>query len=133
MTLQTYLFFPGNCEEAIGFYRKVFGAELVFLMRFKEGPAELNTPGSEEKVFHATLRFGETKLNMADVPSTDNGAFGGFALLTHFDTVEEGERVFQELAKGGGVSLPFEPTFWAARYGIVTDAFGLTWKIQVDR
>ena len=133
MNVQTYLFFDGCCEEAIQFYREVFGAELTFLMRFKEGPPELAFPGREDKIFHATLMFGETRLNLADVPKAEQSGFSGFALLTHFDDIEVAERVFKALKPGGQVIVPLEQTFWAARYGIVKDRFCVTWKIQVDK
>lgn len=133
MNVQTYLFFDGRCEEAIDLYRDVFGASLEFLIRFKDGPLELAFPGGEEKIFHATLLFGQTRLNMADLPGGERTYFAGFALLTHFDTVDEAGRVFGSLATDGRIKLALEETFWAARYGIVEDRFGITWKIQVDK
>jgi len=132
MTVQPYLFFGGRCEEAIEFYREVFGAELTFLMRYKDGPPELVYPGGEEKVFHASVRFGETTLSLADTNPTKKVSFGGFALLAKPGSVEVAEREFIALADGGHVHVPLAETFWAARYGIVADRFGVTWKIQVD-
>ncbi len=132
MNLQTYLFFGGDCEEAIEFYREVFGAELTYLMRFREGPAELISPGAEEKIFHATLKFGDTNVNMSDTHAGGRTEFGGFALLAHLDDVANAERVFSALASCGEVRMPLQQTFWAARYGIVKDRFGITWKIQVN-
>src|SRR5580700_4762087 len=132
MTVQTYLFFDGRCEEAIEFYRDVFGAELTFLMRYKEGPPQLVYPGGEDKVFHASVRFGETTLSLADTDPAKQVYFGGFALLAKPGTVDDAERVFAAIADGGQVHLPLAETFWAARYGIVTDRFGVAWKIQVD-
>jgi PhnB protein len=133
MTVQTYLFFDGRCEEAIQFYGQVFDARSEFLMRFKDGPPNLMRPGDEEKVFHATVKFGETILNMSDAAAGERSGFGGFALLMHFEAVEAAEQTFGMLAKGGQVRIPLAENFWALRYGIVKDRFGVTWKIQVNK
>ncbi len=133
MTVHTYLFFDGRCDEAVRVYVEVLGAELEFLMRFKDVPSELAVRGDGEKVFHATMKFGETRLNMCDVPESEYKKFAGFALLTHFDEPDEAERVFQALAVEGKIRMPLQETMWADRYGIVLDRFGITWKIQVDR
>ncbi|AIE84747.1 VOC family protein [Fimbriimonas ginsengisoli] len=130
MNVQTYIFFDGACEEAIGLYREALGAELMFLMKYKDGPPDLIPSGGEEKVFHATIRIGETAINLCDDLKNERGRLGGFALLAHMDSDEEAERVFAALKVGGAVFLPLEKTFWAARYGIVTDRFGVTWKVQ---
>jgi len=132
MDIQTYLFFDGCCEEAIRFYGEVFGAEVEFLMRYKEGPPSLMRPGGEEKIYHATLKFGETTLNMSDALRGEHGEIGGFALLVHFAAVEDAERVFAALAQRGEVRVPLVKTHWARVYGIVKDRFGVTWKIQVN-
>jgi PhnB protein len=133
MTVHTYLFFDGSCEEAIRFYGEAFGAELEYLMRFKEGPAELQVPGWEEKVLHARVSFGESALDMSDARPGEQAAFSGFALIMHLDQIERAEEVFAALGMGGQVLLPLAPTFWARRYGIVKDRFGVTWKVQVSQ
>ena len=130
MNVQTYLFFNGDAQAAIEQYEAVLGAETQFLMKYKEGPPALMLPGSEEKVFHATLRIGETTLNLSDDLKGERGPFGGFALLVHLDSDAEAERVFAAMAAEGAVHLPMAETFWASRYGIVTDRFGVTWKVQ---
>ena len=132
MNVQTYLFFDRCCEAAIQFYGEVFGAEVTFMMRFKDGPPVFIVPGAEDKIFHATMKFGETAVNMSDVVGEEQTAFGGFALLAHLTDVEEAERVFLALKIGGHVKVPLEQAFWAKRYGIVTDRFGVMWKIQVN-
>jgi PhnB protein len=132
LTIQTYLFFEGCCEDAIEFYGDVFGAEAAFLMRFKDGPPGLMFEGGEEKILHARVVFGDTTLDMADVRDPKSAGFSGFALIVHFDNIEEADRVFSELAFGGQITLALAPTFWAARYGIVRDRFGVTWKVQVS-
>jgi PhnB protein len=130
MNVQTYLFFDGRCEEALDFYRRALDAEVLYLMRYKEGPQSLIPPDGEEKVFHATMRIGETLMNLSDDLRGERGSFGGFALLVHLDSDEKAEQVFEALLSGGRMELAMDTTFWASRYGIVTDRFGVTWKVQ---
>jgi PhnB protein len=130
MNVQTYLFFKGNCSEALDFYRGVFGISVECVITYGQGPPELMPSGWSEKIFHSTAKFGGTLVNMADSIEEDRAKFGGFALLAHMDSDCEAERVFDALKTDGAVSVPLEPTFWASRYGIVTDQFGVTWKVQ---
>lgn len=84
MEVQPYLFFNGRCEEAVNFYRKAHGAEVITLMRFKDSPQcnepGMMPPGSENKVMHASLRIGETTLMASDGQSTGQPEFKGFSL-----------------------------------------------------
>ncbi len=130
MTVQTYLFYSGRCEEAVRLYEEVFPAEVLFLVRYKDGPPELMPEGGENLIFHATLRIGDTVLNCSD--SFDATGFSGFALLTHVDTIAKAKRIFTSLKEGGRVRVPLAGSPWAARYGIVEDRFGIVWKLQVD-
>ena len=133
MNAQTYLFFNGHCEEALGFYHAAIGAETLYLMRFSEGPPPLIPPGGEEKIFHATLRIGDTVLNACDDMKSERGPFGGFAILLHADTDEAAERFFLGLSGGGSVQMPMTSVPWASRYGIVEDRFGIVWKVQAGK
>lgn len=130
MNVQTYLFFDGECETALDFYCGALGAEVICLVRYKDGPAELMPPGGEVKIFHATMRIGDTLINCSDDLRHERGRFGGFVLLAHLDGDEAAEEVFHALSDGGKVEMALQKTFWASRYGIVTDRFGVTWKVQ---
>ena len=130
MNVQTYLYFAGNCHQAIELYKLAFDAELLFLARFAEAPEPLRVPGQDDLIFHATLRIGETLLNMSDDPKVEKSAFGGFALLVHLDSGEAVDSAFELLAKDGKMVLPAQPTPWAPRYAIAEDPFGVTWKLQ---
>jgi len=133
MYITTYLFFDGRCEEAIGLYEECFGAEVLFVMRYKDGPPHLVPPNGEELIFHATVKIGETVLNMSDMLDLEPASFTGFGLLIHVETVDRAETIFGKLSIEGQVKLALEPTPWARLYGIVVDKFGVTWKIQVNR
>jgi PhnB protein len=133
MRVQPYLFFDGRCDEAIEFYRTVLGAEVTMLMRFKDNP-EREGPGTmpagaEDKVMHANLRLGETTLLLSDGRCQGQPSFQGFALSLEVADAAEAERRFAALAEGGEVQMPLTPTFFATRFGMIADRFGVSWMV----
>jgi PhnB protein len=130
--VQPYLFFDGRCDEALAFYRRALGAEVVMLMRFKESPDPASCPpGAGEKVMHASVRIGGTTLLASDGRCTGKPAFEGFALSLTVSTEAEADRYFQALAEGGQVQMPLSKTFFSARFGMVADRFGVSWMVYV--
>jgi len=134
VSVQPYLFFGGRCEEAIDFYRKALGAELVMLARFKEAPER--QPGLpecfDEKVMHATLRIGETMVMASDGRCEGQANFEGFSLSITLPEEAEAERIFTALSQDGGlVTMPLEKTFWAPKFGMLQDRFGVGWMVSV--
>ncbi len=134
MDVQTTLNFYGHTEEAIQFYGRAIEAETLFLMRFRERPdAARLKPGLEEKIFHATFRIGSTEIMASDCGcehSQTETNFAGFSLLLRAETLEKAEQFFAALSDGGRIQLPLQETVFAARYGIVIDRFGVSWKIM---
>jgi PhnB protein len=130
--LQPYLFFDGRCEEAIEFYRKTLGAEVIALMRFKDSPDQSNCPaGSAEKVMHASLRVGEATFMASDGRCEGHPKFQGFALSLTVSAVAEAERLFGLLGQGGQVQMPLTQTFFSPRFGMLADRFGVSWMVYV--
>jgi PhnB protein len=130
--IQPYLFFDGRCDEALEFYRRAVGAEVVALARFKESPdATMVPPGGGDKVMHASFRVGETTLLASDGRCEGRPRFEGFALSLTVPGEADAERTFAALAEGGQVHMPLTKTFFAARFGMVADRFGVTWMILV--
>jgi len=127
---QTYLYFAGNAARALERYSAALGAEVLFVMRYKDGPREFAPPGGSEQIYHATLGVGDTLINLSDDPRSERGTFGGFALLLHADSEAEADRLFARLSDQGTVQLAMMTVPWASRYGIVKDEFGIVWKIQ---
>jgi len=136
MQVQPYLFFDGRCEEAIEFYSKAIGAELVMLMRNKEAPEPHRPgplpPGMQEKVLHAAFRVGESTLLASDGPFQGRPAFQGFALSLYASDAAECERWFAALSEGGEVVQPLVETFYSPSFGMLTDRFGVMWMVLVD-
>jgi PhnB protein len=133
--VQPYLFFNGRCEEAVEFYRRALGAEVIMLMRFKDNPEPAKPgmcpPGSDNKIMHASFRIGETTVMASDGRCTGKPDFQGFALSLTAPTETEAERLFAALADGGQVQMPLARTFFSARFGMVADRFGLAWMVLV--
>jgi PhnB protein len=135
MNVQTTLNFYGRTEEAVNFYGRTLEAETLFLMRFRDCPdPSQSRPGLEEKIFHATFRIGPTVIMASDCGcerSPAGTAFSGFSLLLRVETPEQAGRFFAALSDGGQIQIPLVKTFFAERYGIVIDRFGISWKIMV--
>lgn len=135
MQVQPYLFFNGRCEEAFAFYRRALGAEVTALMRFKDSPEPhppgMLPPGSEHKVMHGALRIGDSTLLASDGHCNGTPSFGGFSLTASVASDAEAERVFAALSEGGSVQMPLAKTFFASRFGMLSDRFGIGWMVIV--
>jgi len=136
MDVQTTLNFYGRTEEAVNFYCTTIEAETLFMMRFRDRPDHPKLkPGVEEKIFHAAIRIGSTVIMASDCGCEHSPAktnFEGFAFALRVETPEKAERFFAALSDGGRIQMPLRETFFAARYGIVIDRFGISWKIMVE-
>jgi PhnB protein len=135
MHIQPYLFFDGRCEEAVDFYRKVLGAEVSMLMRFKDSPEPpapgMVPAGAENKVMHASFRIGDTTVMASDGRCLGKPTFQGFSLSLTVADDATAERVFAALRDGGQVQMPLAKTFFSSRFGMVADRFGVSWMIIV--
>jgi PhnB protein len=137
MQVQSYLFFDGRCEEAIEFYKKALGAKVDMLMRFKESPQPADPsvypPNSADKIMHASLRIGDTRVMASDGHCSGKSSFQGFALSLDAKTEAEADRLFSALADGGQVQMPLGKTFFSPRFGMVTDRFGVMWMVIIEQ
>jgi PhnB protein len=134
MKVQPYLFFDGRCEEAINFYRRALGAEVVMLSRFKDNPQPaMNPPGAGDKVMHARFRIGDTTVLASDGRCLGKPTFQGFSLTLSVNSEAEADRLFAALGDGGQVQMPLTQTFFSPRFGMVADRFGVSWMIIVER
>ena len=130
--VQAYLNFDGKCDEALAFYKRALGAEVEFMMRFKDSPEPPPSgcgPTDANKIMHAQFRIGETVLMASDGRASGNPKFEGTSLSITLSTEDDATLVFDALAKGGTVEMPLGKTFFSPRFGMVTDRFGLTWMV----
>jgi PhnB protein len=137
MQVQPYLFFNGHCEEAIEFYRKALGAELVMLMHYKDSPVPIREdmvpPGSENKVMHASFRIGDTTLMASDGCNAGQTNFQGFSLSVSAKDDAHAATLFAALSDGGKVQMPLTKTFYSSNFGMVQDRFGVGWMVIVPQ
>jgi PhnB protein len=136
-TVNIYLNFNGNCEEAFNFYRSAFGGEFRNIRRFKDAAHHLSFSNKEieNKIMHVSLPISnETVLMGSD---TDGEWFGhgfnqgnNFSIAINTDAKDEAEILFHHLSDGGQVSMPMEDTFWGEYFGMFTDKFGVNWMIS---
>ena len=132
MHVQPYLFLDGRCDEAIEFYRTAIGAEVTFLMRFKENPDPAGCPpGAEDKVMHAVLQIGGTTIFASDGRCQGHPNFAGFSLSLTVAEDQQAQRLFAALSEGGQVHLPLTKTFFSSCFGMLADRFGVGWMIMV--
>jgi PhnB protein len=133
--VQPYLFFNGNCEQAVEFYRAALGAQVEFTMRYKESPEppppDMVPPGFENKIMHTSFRIGETTVMASDGCTADKPSFEGFSLSLSVPNEKEADRAFAALSNGGQVRMPLTKTFWSPRFGMVQDRFGVGWMVSV--
>ena len=126
MHVQPYLFFGGRCEEALEFYRKAIGAEVQMMMRYHDSPEPHGMPECfADKVMHASVNVGATGFMASDGSCEAPSTFEGFSLSVTVPDEAEADRVFSALADGGLVTMPLEKTFWAPKFGMLTDRFGV--------
>jgi len=135
MQVQSYLFFNGQCEEALEFYKGAIGAKVEMLMRFKDNPDApqpgMCPPGFDAKVMHAELRIGDTVVMASDGMTPGKPEFKGFSLTVTAKDEAEADRLFGALGKGGQVQMPMGKTFFSPRFGAVADRYGVSWMVIV--
>jgi len=133
--VQVYLFFNGNCEQAVEFYRKTLGAQVEMLLRFKDSPEPpppgMVPPDWGDKIMHASFKVGQTTVMASDGCGTEAKSFQGFSLSLSVATATEADRYFNALAVGGKVTMPLNKTFWSPRFGMLEDKFGIGWMVSV--
>jgi PhnB protein len=131
MSLCANLSFNGDCREAFEFYAKCFGGTIQFMGTYAGSPMESQFgPEMGPKIMHAALGLDSGLLTGNDAFPGEYRKPQGFSLLYSLDDVSRAETIFRQLSEGGAVQMPLEKTFWAERFGVVTDRFGIPWAIN---
>lgn len=131
MKLYTQLNFGGNCAEALRFYEKHLGGKITAMMRQNEAPGA--PPGAGNAIIHARMDIAGTVLIANDVPPSVFKKMRSAYLYLSVDSPGEAERVHNLLVEGGEVFMPVEETFYATRFSMVRDRFGVSWTIIHER
>lgn len=134
MSLHAYRFFSNDCRQAMTRYQEIFGGELQ-IMGFGDMPPGEDVPEGIDPnmVMHAALTFpdGDTLL-ASDDPTGDGGPVAGVSISYTAATIEDCNRIFEQLSDGGEVGMPLEEAFWSPLFGMCTDRFGTPWMVSVD-
>ena len=134
MQMNPYLLFDGQCEAAFKFYAKLLGGKIEAMMTHEGTPAACQVPAEwGSKILHARLNLGGQILMGSDAPPDRQQKPQGFSINISVDSPAEAERLFQALEENGAVTMPIGETFWATRFGMLTDRFGIPWMINCER
>jgi PhnB protein len=133
MNITPLLSFRGDCEAAFTLYARAFGGAIVTMLTYAASPqGDTVPPDWRGKIFHATLRVGDGALMGGDPLPEQYQPMQGVQLTVGLADPAEAERVFQALAENGTVNIPLQKTFWADRFGVVVDRFGIPWIINCE-
>jgi PhnB protein len=141
-TINPYLNFNGNTEEAFNFYKSVFGGEFAILARFRDMPESDNCDGMKvaesdlDKIMHVALPIGNGNVLMATDALESMGQKltegNNFSISVSADSKEDADKIFNGLSEGGKVEMPLADAFWGAYFGMLQDQFGIRWMVSYD-
>jgi len=133
MQINPYLLFNGECEAAFKFYEQCLGGKIESMMTHAGTPAEAHVPPEwRNKILHARLAVGQALLMGSDAPPDRYQEPKGFSVSLQIKDAGEADRIFHALEERGKVQMPIQKTFWATRFGMVVDRFGIPWMINCD-
>ena len=132
--VQPYLVFDGQCEAAFKLYEQCLGGKIETMITHGDSPMADQVPAEwQNKILHARLVVGDQVLMGSDCPPEHYEKPQGFSVSLSIDTPTEAERIFHSLAENGAVRMPLQETFWAVRFGMLVDQFGIPWMINCER
>jgi PhnB protein len=134
MQMNPYLNFDGTCEEALTFYAKILGGEVVAMIKGKDTPmADKIPPDGLNRIMHGRISAGGSLLMGSDVPPQMLSKAQGFSVTLSFDDPAEAERIYNALSEGAqNIQMPLQETFWAKKFGTFTDKYGTPWMINCE-
>ena len=134
MQFNSYLLFNGDCEEAFKTYEKIFGGKIEALLTHEGTPASCQVPPEwQKKILHARINIGNAVLMASDAPPGRYSKPAGFSVDIGLTDIKEAERIFTALSENATVTMALGETFWAHRFGMLTDRFGIPWMVNVER
>jgi PhnB protein len=134
MQINPYIIFNGNCEAAFKFYERCLRGKITMMLTHGNAPSAEHVSSSwHDKIMHARLEVGDRVLMGSDSPPEYFEETKGFYVQLGIDDPAEAERVFNALAENGKIRMPFEQTFWAFRFGMLADQFGIPWMINCEK
>ena len=134
--IKPYIAFKGNCQEAIDFYKDKLGAEVLFSQTYGDSPMADQAPGNGDKIMHVSFRVGDSVIMACDNVFEDQNPTtvgNNISLAIGGNDVASAETMFNDLSEGGTITMPMQETFWAERFGMLTDKFGINWMFNIDK
>lgn len=130
-SLSVHLGFEGKCREAFGFYAKTLGGNIEAMLTYSETPMATDCPAeTRDLIAHAQLRIGRYLIMGGDTAGSCGQTSGGSTIALEYDNTSQGRQIFDQLAEGGSVQMPFGKTFWAEGFGMLTDRYGINWMLN---
>jgi len=134
MQLNPYVSFKGQCEAAFKFYEQCLGGKIMGMHTYGQTPMADQVPAAwRNKIIHASLMVGDKVLMGGDPPPEHYEQPRGFSVSLSFDNPAEAERVFHAMSQNGTVRMPIQETFWASRFGMFVDQFGIPWMVNCEK
>lgn len=134
MQINPYLLFTGQCEEAFKFYEKLLGGKIEFITTHEGTPAASQVPSEWlKKIMHVRMSVNGQVLMGSDAPPGRQQKPQGFSVNVSLKEPAEADRIFQGLAENGQVKMPIQETFWAERFGMLVDRFGIPWMVNCEK
>ena len=132
--INAYIFFDGKCEEAFALYARVLGGKIEAMMPHEGTPAAEGVPEEwQKKILHAKMTVGDSVLMASDAPPGRYERPAGFSVSLNVKTPADAERVYGELSKGGKITMPLAETFWALKFAMFTDKYGIPWMVNCEK
>jgi PhnB protein len=131
--VKPYVAFTGNCKEAINFYKEALDGEILFTQTYGESP--MKGKGPDDKIMHCSLKIGDSVIMACDNVFEEHPTKVGnnISLALGTDDIPKAEAMFNKMAEGGTVGMPMQETFWAERFGMLTDKFGINWMFNCEK
>ena len=132
MKVITYVHFPGECEEAINFYKDSLNGEIVQMSRMGDSKMEV-AETLKQKIMHARLKVGDDEIYMSDTFEPASITKGNnVSISLDIESPDKMEKMFNKLASGGTIKMPLQDTFWGAKFGMLVDKFGINWMMNCE-
>ncbi len=132
MKLIPFIYFSGNAEEALNFYKEVFNGQITVLTRFADTPMPVEA-SDKNKLIHGRLVFGDNVILISDDLRNDTKpAAETRQLFVEIRSTEKLKHLFERLCKDGKVIIPLALQFWGALFGSVEDKYGIVWRLNCE-
>lgn len=126
-----HMHFNGNCAEALAYYEKVLNGKITFLTKWENSPVSKDVPEHwQSKILHASFAAEGLVISCDDAPPGRYLKPQGFEIMLTFTDINKAEQIFKALSENGQVFMPFSQTFWAKRFAMFVDKFGVSWMIN---